>query len=371
MGTPGGADSTRSRDGAARDAVVLGGELASALAAEERRRAGRPPASPLAGVRYDGPAVDLWRWVDARPDTVVAAFADGYGDLDATDRARVRTSLSMDDCYTLVTFVRRCALAAIRTGDPTRVATAFDTLSAVTLERVDWRDAWVAIVLATYAGRRLGLDVAAVAAPAAARAEPDVAEMLTEVTGRPVDLVEICGYREVDTPTGPVFFGDEGEPFTPTIDLLAVALAVAGAIDRDSYRVTDVTAGAELPDVWLGGDDRPDPAGRHAAAATRRLTGCVDVHAEPRPDGGNAGAGGNAHFLLAFVAEAADVPDAGAIAAAAEADPLPGATQLGVARGRLCAVLIARAAVQDGKSIEDSTTIERFRAGITAALADP
>jgi hypothetical protein len=346
-------------DASRTEPLVLGAELARPAAADGRHRAREAQPSPLGSVRYAWDAVNLWRWVDAPQDGELSAFATTYAGLDSAERARARSSLTMDDFYTLLTFARRCALAAIRTRDGGKVRAALDAMSAIEIERVDWRDVVVEAGFACYAGRRLGLEPARLAADAANHAQPDIGEVLTEVAAEEVDLAEQCGYREVDTPSGPVFFGDEGEDFAPDCDLVAFALDVAAALEEDRYRVDDITVASDLPEVWLAGDDMD--VGR----ATGALTGCVSVHADLRPD---AGQDENAHFLLAFLAEATTAADASRIAAAAETRAAPNVAQVGVAVDRRCAVVIARSSVHGVPAVEDKESLGRLRPRIRGIL---
>lgn len=341
--------------------VALGGELAAASAAEERRRADGPEPSPLEDVRYAEDAVDLWRWVDAPQDVAVSTFVTAYAGLDPAQRAPVRASLAMDDFYTLLTFARRHVLLALRARDGDEVRAALDALAAIELERVDWRDVWVAGALAWYAARRTGLDPVELATTAAERAEQAVGELLTELAAGPLELAEDCGYREVDTPSGAALFGDEGEPFSPDSDLVACALDLAGVLEDDRYRVSDITVATELPDVWLGGDDNPA-----IQLALQGLTGSVSVHAELRPD---TERDVDAHFMVVFLAEAASAADASAIADAAATWAPRDTAQIGLAAGRRCAVVVARSAAEDAGSVEDPESLERFRAKVARVLA--
>lgn len=323
--------------------VFLGMQLAVTRVAEELHRVTASGPSPLRDVGYPAGAGVLWKWVDAPQDADVWAFVRAY--TGAPDRDRVRSSLTMDDFSTLMTFARRCVLAALRNEDPGAAEAAFDALSAVDVERVDCRDVVVAAAMAGYAAHRVGLSADEVLVGAVSRAQPAVAEILERAVAREVDLAGDWGYREVVTAAGPVLIESDGHPACD--ELLSRALAIAELLEDDGkYGVTDIDEVTELPAVWLG----DDPV---AGAARERLLGCVSVHAEPPGDGLR-------HFLLVFLADAADEQDAEAVAAAAHQSTDYDTAKLGIAVGRRCAVVVARSAVVAQPSIEDTTSLTRF-----------
>jgi hypothetical protein len=334
------------------DDVYLGMKLAVAEVAEELHRVTSSGPSPLRDVSYPAQAAVLWRWVHARQDASVWAFVRAYSGV--PDRERVRSSLTVDDFYTLMTFARRCVLAALRNEDPGAAEAAFDALSAIDLERVDWRDVVVAASLASYAARRVGLEPDEVLAGAVRQAEPAVGEIIERAVTKDVDLAGDWGYREVATPSGPVLVDSEGGPADD--ELVARVLGVADLLENDErYVVTSIGEEDELPEVWL---DDTEAAGE----ARQRLVGCASVHAEP-PEARYR------HFLLVFLVEAHDERDAGAIAAAARRVTADHTAQLGIAVGRRCAVVVARSAVAGQPSLEDARSLARFQEPIEALLA--
>ena len=334
------------------DDVFLGMELAVARAAQQLHRVSASGPSPLRDVSYPGAAAVLWRWVHATQDAAVWTFVRAY--TGPVDHARVRSSLTMDDFYTLMTFARRCVLAALRNEDPGAAEAAFDALSAIDVERVDWRDVMVAASLASYAARRVGLGADEVLAGAVRRAEPQVAEILERAVTQDVDLAGDWGYREVRTADGPVLIESDGE--LAAEELLPVLLAAAEAVEDDGmYEVTNAGVADELPAAWL--DDTPEIAGARA-----RLRGCVEVHAEPPQVRFR-------DFLLVFLAEAERERDAEVIAEAAVQAVGPGTARLGIAVGRRCAVVIASSGVAGEPCVESPATLARFDPRIRGLLS--
>jgi hypothetical protein len=332
--------------------IFRGLELEVARVAEELQTVTATGPSPLRDVAYPAKANVLWRWVDAQEDAAVWAFVRAY--MGIADSARVRSSLTMEDFYTLMTFARRCVLAALRNEDPGAAESAFDALSAIDIARVDWRDVVFAASLASFAARRVGLGPDEVLGGAVLRADPRVADILEQAAIKHIDLAGDWGYREVETADGPVLVESDGGD--EAVDLLVRALAVADLVEEDGrYEVSGAGQVAELPAVWLS----DSPA---TAEARRRLRNCVSVQAEPPESRFH-------HFLLVFLAEAADERDAELIAASARERIDDGTVQLGIARGTRCAVVVARSGVMAESSIEDGESLARFAEPIAALLA--
>jgi hypothetical protein len=267
----------------------------------------------------------------------------------------------MDDLYTVLLFAERRALAAIRTGDPRAVVDAFDAVSAIDIERVDWRDVVMAASLAAYSASHTAIAAGTAAAGAIGRADSTVAEIMAEkVDLGEIDLAEECGYRVVTTVDGPVLFEDEDEPYEPDRDLVPIVVGIAAAVEQDrTYRVCGLSVGIDPPEFWVGADTN-----QPVAAALENLTGCASVDAEPVP-GGTPDLSG--HFLKLFVAEAATAQDAAAIAEAANRTGSRSVV-IGVAAERLCVVGVAASTGTGEPSFENADTMARFRPMITALL---
>jgi hypothetical protein len=307
--------------------------MAAAQRAERRHRFRDP--SPLAGVSYDGLAgeYDMHRFVSSPVDEAVGSFAERFDLAAEEERARLKDALTMDDLYTLMTFARRCVLRSLRGAPPELLRAAAAALRAVDERRVDVRDVAWATALVAWAAQRAGIDS----------------------SREPVRLAD-WGYRCVDVGNGPVLVGEHGERFEPETDLVAAAFDVAAAIEADAYRVTDLAAGARLPDVWL----RMSPAVEAALGAVR---GCVSMHGALDPD---AGADADSQQLTAWLVEASDEHEASALAAAAVSTDDHEA--IGRSRGRLCCVLVGRSFVDGVRAHEPPGALERFGAPLEGAL---
>jgi hypothetical protein len=360
-GNAGGAGSRSGKRG-----TLLGGEMSRAMETERRHwEVQATQASPLLDVEYHLDAIQLWRWVPAAQDDIIAAVVTHYRQLSEAARGRFRTRLTMHDFYTILTFARRSGLAAVRYLDPAKAETAMNALAMIELARIDFRDLFVAAEIATYAAQRIGRDVEEIAACAAQLAESPVAAVLEKIAAGPFtpgEQLGFGGYREMVTPAGAAFLRDNGAHFAAEADLVALGFDVAKTFEDDRYRVRDVTIGCELPEVYVGTKDNPA-----TEQARGRLAGCLMISADPRID---PPPNMSDQILLAFLLEAATDADAVAIATAAQTDIEPSDAKLSIASRRLCAVLVARSTMLGIPSPENVHSLERFRAKIELTLTN-
>ena len=353
------------RESDERPPVVLGAELAKATAAEARHREAALGPSPLAGVEYDASRgeVSLFRFVESPTDEIILRFIDEYRHLGSNERAEVRSSLTMEDFYTLLNFARRRALLTLRAKDSTIVTAGIEAVSLIDVECIDWRDAVWASALLAYAGGRTGLNVSNAFTAAASAAEPGVAEILERFAHEEVNnLEEDWGYRELATPSGIILASDGGEPFAPTTDLVFIAFAIVALIEGGPWHISDVETGSVLPAVWLRGGD-PNIVN----TALKSMTGCVAINGALSP---TVSPHPGVQQLIVFLAEFSDWGAASTIAAACGADRQGDFAGLGVAAGMLCAVLVSRSVMDGIESYEDQNSLERFRAGLVASLTN-
>jgi hypothetical protein len=335
--------------------------MAQAVAAEEAARATRTRSSPLAGVTYDPWAgeLDLARFVPNATDVAIRTAVEQWHRLSPEAFAEIRSSLGMEDLYTLLTFARRSAVCSLRPdGTDWAVAGAL-ALPAVACERVDWRDVTVAAGLVAWSLRATGHDPADVLHTASAMADDLVAKILERFAADPPSDPHEWGYAVIDTPDGRTLAETGEEPYRPTADLVRGALAIADALDQDRYRCDTITVAAGLPEVWFDG---PNQAA--AEAAIPGMLACVSVRGSARP---GVATRPDSQMMLVLVAEMASPIDAEAVVVAANAAKRDHA-RLALNRGRVCCIAIARSFVAGVDPIETNQSLDRFRPELTRAL---
>ena len=338
----------------ARGTYVLGTQLAQARVAQQNHEEAHcGEDSPLAPFCYSHVESRLWRWAESPVDRCVETKVADFAGLGEADRDSMGGSLTMDDFYTLLTFAQRYALAALRIGDTAKIETAFTAVAMIELTRVDWRDLMVANWLIRYAGQRLGVPLANLVGRTMQLAEPQTAKAMQEDMTVQIDLARSCGYREVRTPEGVALFETGYQRFSPMADLIELAFEAAVALEGNGYEIGSVRVASDLPLTWLDSQD-----GSAIADMVRRCLGCVCIQGMPRADPEPLSSG---QFLLVFLAEAASESDAQNIAVAAERSSDSRRTQISLASGALCAVIIQMSCIAGTPPLEDVRSLGRLR----------
>jgi hypothetical protein len=359
-----------------------------------QREDGEDVPSPLGYVAYDRwrGELSLHTFVESDVDHQLDEFLAGYAGLEASTRRSVRDSLTTDDFETLLAYAKRRALVALRTRDAAAARDGLAALTAIDAERVDHRDVVVAAALVSYASSSVNADsreprgepvrvlarllaaarttasnsrakaVQTIAfREASARAEQGVAEILRQFARKPAGSLASWGFRQVETGTGPVLFEDRGERYEPTTELTEIALDIAAVLEADSYQVTGIALGGELPADWLGGGDQQD-----VARARATLAGCVALNAELRPAAHPTAA---SQLFVVFLAEAASAEDAATLVQAASSEASPPRDVLALQHEQLCCIAIARSFVESVASFERPGALGRFRPALASLLS--
>jgi hypothetical protein len=316
--------------------------------------------SPLAGVAYDlsSGAHDLHRWVDSPVDEPVARFVSAYDELGPDEARQARAALTMDDLYTLFAFARRSALASLRGRDEPSLRAGLAAVSAVDLQRVDWRDARTVGELVAWAMATAGLDHGAEFRRVAPRMDDATRKALRPIAERPAADLSPGRWRYVETPAGAALATDYFGRFEPSVDLVGIAMALQDVLEADVYRVDGIAVGGQLPPVWLTAGDK-----RALERAVNAVRACVSVDAKLDP---SATSTAEDQQFVAFIAEAAGLGDAAMLASAAVSTESHEA--LGMSQGPVCCVLVANSIMVGVPAFEEPGALHRFAVPVESAL---
>ncbi len=348
-------------------AIVIGAEFAAAVEAERRHqnRLRGAVRSPLEGVRYDFWAGDhdLLRFSDAPADAAVEAAVRRMAGSTGHERDQLRAALSMDDLYTLIGFARRAAVRALRQGSSSAAADATFAAALVDTARIDWRDALVALGVASYALRAVSPEATATLRRARDLALPPTAQLIDRFVDPSDEDADLSswGLVPVETRDGLGLAECGIEHYEPSRDLVGLAISIADAIDADDYRVSAIRLAEDLAPVWLPG--APPAEADHVLS---RCHGCVTVTARLRPP---THPESDSQQLTLFIVETADEADARRLAGWSATTPSSMHQSLGWQAGDLFVLLIARSFVSGVAAYESSESLDRFDEPISAHIA--
>jgi hypothetical protein len=343
---------------------VLGQQMADARAAEEQHESARTEPSPLAGVAYRSEAGehDLAFFRPSPTDEVVRGVLGVFRELDEAGRTRFRAALAMDDLYTVLHFIPRAGLQALRDGDPDLAFDAVLAAAVVDIERVDPRDLLWAMSIAAHLATITGIDESEALRAAADLAPAEVAErLLGEADREHLDLGE-AGLAVVVTADGPGLVDRSFEEFAPVTDLAGCALSFARVLDADRYQAT-VKIGESAPPVWFRGG-----ADAKVARVLGRCRGVAIVSGDIRPSVAAEEAPMWQHFMVLLI-EARSTSDAERLAVWSSA-PTDDPATLAVQVGPLLALVVNRSTLVGGVPLESATTLRRFETPLRDLLGN-
>ena len=351
-----------------RSYFVLGHELAAAKRVEEERLAsGKGGVSPLtAEMRYD-PCFNEEYFLDLAPlplDAKLEDLCNRYAESSPSERSVLRSSMSMEDFYTLWAFSGRCAALALRENRQERLWVGLRAIAAIELDRVDFRDVSIALNKLYYVASKLGVDPGKEFPAVVSFAEPKTGDYILgfiESPARTKGPDSMC-LATVQTKKGPALVHRGVAPYAPTLPLDAIAVEIGGLIHLDKY-CPRISLATKLPPVWLRSVD--DDA---LAEVLRTLRAGVNIDGTLRP---NESADAKYQHFVIFLVETTKHEDADTLlrlALAKIARPSEIA-MLGVRAGRVFCLVVARSATMGKKSYETCESLVRFSDGLRTILS--
>jgi hypothetical protein len=341
---------------------VLGAQLAAAQAEEAKVRAAHPElASPLAD-EYDFWAgeTDLSRLVQSRVDGEVTSLVRDFVGLDHQGRTLMRTSVTIENLYTILQFCRRAAVASLRERDPDLARNALRAVALIDVDRVDWRDVPGPLELAAYAVKATGGDLGDELGRLRAMSAEKIGSMIGRLQSPAIEpSLQSSGYAGVTTLHG---FGlvDCWSGGSESISLGPLLIGLADAIDADDYRTSSVTLSDGLPSVWF---PRLNRTRVEAIVDGAPAGGSVSARHRPGP-------GAEAQQFSVFVLNAGTGELASELLRLAEHEESTTHASLALARGAIFVLVIARSWVQGIDGLETSEALGRFAEPFMSVLRD-
>jgi hypothetical protein len=346
--------------------LVLGQQLADARKAENERVASEPTfPSPMPKETY--PTNESVRAsLDPKPlplDFELKELCRRAAALDADAHRKLRRAISMDEFYTLLAFSRRMALLAVRAKSPEGLREAVEAVALIEIARVDFRDVMVALGVLAYACNRIGQSHRSFFEDASKRADPQVAQLLRERGRQSLarkKLSDLSFFEEVSTKYGPGFVSHGGDAYSPTVDLVAIAVEIAELLEADKYGPVGIQIAITLPPVWLrSAGEAAVRSALSGAPAGASVSGFLRAEVRPQEEG---------HSVLVFLVECADEARASKLEGLARNANHTSHAVIGCAEGRLFCIVVGHSMMHGVSPIETASTLSRFASGISAAM---
>lgn len=347
-------------------AVVIGENQAKAAVAEEQRKQkGDSGKSPMPATIYD-----FWRGegslvnpVKNSLDSELSELCQRFAKSDAQVRAEIRTSISMDEFYTLLSFSNRAAVFAIRERNLNWVRNGLTAIAMIEAERTDSRDILWALSLLYHSARRVGADANQLFRAAAKLAEPNVSSLFTEFIGGTAkykDLRSSWGYDEVETKDGIGFIGWGFADYRPTYDLKRIVIDIGDLVAKDKYQTSSVDVAEKLYPVWLESEEN-----RSVELTLKKVRAGASVHAKLRP---NEHPTYNSQVLMVFLVEVENERVAQELLDMSRKKKPTNYSMIGIAEGSLFCLVVGESFEHGVQSFETSESLPRFEKGITEIL---
>ena len=339
--------------------VVLGAQFADALAMERARLAsGSAGPSALSGKAYDPERgeFDLRAVVHAPLDSEVEDLVRAWRSSRADGREVVRSSLSLEDNYTLIQFAKRMAVRALNQSSPEPCEYGLLALAMIDESRIDPRDASWAAGLLNHAARRARSAI--LFERAIALATPGMGELLRQ--GHDSTL-EDWGYCELKTSTGIGLVQCGSSRYNPSVDLADVAGQVGARVLSSRY-VLEIEVATELPAIWFDKGAR-----KHAEEMLERSLGIALISGTLRRGFGNTAG----QMFLTWIVELPSPDDcAQLVADVGNGSAHEGRYVVAVSAGRLFALCVAGSFQQGVEPYESRTALTELAERTRVELSD-
>jgi hypothetical protein len=326
----------------------LGAELAAARKSEEERLAAGvidPSPLPETGYDFERGDYDLVKVAPLQLDLNLRDFTDEVQRMDLNQQNRTQRSLSLDDLYTLIHFVKRSSVLALNDAQMDWFRAGLTALAIIDEKRVDWRDVRWAAGLLEYAIYKTE-DAKEKLAEFAVDLPRPALEFLNHLAGR--SKLSDWGYSEINTTNGLGFIQTDSAEFKPSVDLTGIALFASEKLSNGRY-VAHVEIATDVPEIWFNKNKQLEVRSR-----LNQALGAVAVKGSLRSEYDDSGN----QMFVEWIVEMATADDSVFLCdAVGPGTPLSERYAVGVSEGKLFAILVA-GSIRDGvKSFENLASL--------------
>jgi hypothetical protein len=274
----------------------------------------------------------------------------------------MRTAISLEEFYTLLTFSSRAAVFALRERNVDWIKNGLRAVAMIEAERTDARDILLSIPLLYHSAKRIGANADQLFREAAELSEPNVKELLVGFINRSdeeKDIRSSWGYDEVETASGVGFIGWGFEEYNPTYDLKKIVIELGEVIAKDKYQPS-LDVASSLPPVWLQSKENLT-----LESVLKRVRGGASISGDLRP---NEHPSHSSQALMVFLVEMEDSRSAQELLEMSKRKRPDDYSMVGVAEGKLFCLVVGRSIQQGVASFETAQSLQRFAAPVAEVL---
>ncbi len=340
---------------------VIGREMAAARRAEAEHFQTHPESpSPLPSVKYDfwQGDLDLISPSERETDQKLAEFLTAFSLADTSSREHMRSRMTMDDFYQLMTFSKRMAVFGLRTGNRERLKLGMIAVAAIDVNRVDYRDPMLALSLICHSADRNAVDAQNLMYEVLGLGMPKTAELMSGLVDRSPEQRNIrsqWGFDEVSTDIGLGFIGWGFEPYQPSYDLKALAVESRSMLAADRYQAASVQVATNIPEVWFTLETTDQQAS--LTKAIQSVRGAATINGKLRPEHHPRS---DAQQFTIFLAECSDDNDSSFLESIGTGNSQRHAS-VAANHGCLFSLAVARSFIGGVESYETQQLMDRFR----------
>lgn len=338
--------------------VVIGEPIARAMMNEEQRIVeNKVIISPMPQINYSN-------WPDEKHllnptinslDTALFDLCKTYEQCNIEQRLEFRRSISMDEIYTLLTFSKRVAVFGIRSQDKSLVKSGLVAIAMIECDRCDYRDILWALSLLYHSALRVSDSPEQIFFEAAELSEGKVSELITGFLKRDKkekDLRSSWGYEEVQIDSGIGFINWGFKHYNPSKNITKLAIEISDYIRSDIYELGEVTAGTEIPAIWLLSNEDTE-----VSKVLNSAKGFVSISSRQRKSEFERQ---DSQLILIFVGQMQTESDAKFLLKRTQEISSESYCKIGIAIRDLFCILITRSYIVGVKPNETNETIKRF-----------
>ena len=342
--------------------IVLGREIAAADEKERQRiKAGNHKESPLPDYNYR-------KWKDEQSlinpaenelDASITQLCTAFISADENKKEEIRKSLNQDNIYTLLEFVKRKTVFAIRQKEPKHISNGFTAISMIESERCDYRDVSVTISFLDHGIQKLNLTSADFFENAFELSEQQTAGLMKgyyERSKKNKKIERAGGYVEIETPYGTGFVNTYFRKYNPEKNLVKILFEISDYLSKDKYKKGEITIGSDIDAVWFG-----ERGNKNIERLNAKANGCAFVRSTLKE---GLHIKSNEQVLHVFLTEFSNLNILHALKEKAENNKSSSFAWLCFSEDNLLCMVIQRATREGVEDYESNESLKRFEDGL-------